>query len=141
MTDAKKEYADIIDLPHHRSAKRQPMSLHDRAAQFAPFAALKGYDDELEETARLTDKRIELGDEELFELNEKTYMLLQNIEALPKVKLTFFVADESKEGGSYRTKAGALRRIDEVQRLFIFEDGVKIAVEDVIKIESEYFEK
>ena len=140
MKDARKEYADIIDLPHHRSIKREHMSEHDRAAQFAPFAALKGYDDEIEETARITDSRVELNDQELFELNSRTGFLQKNISAQPEVKLTFFVADKNKEGGRYKTKLGNLRRIDEVQKIFIFEDGTKISVEDVVKIESECFD-
>ena len=137
MTDARKEYGDIIDLPHHRSAKRQPMSLHDRAAQFAPFAALKGYDEEIKETARVTDSRAELSEEEIFMLNEKTHFLLERIEENPKVRVTYFVPDEKKEGGSYQIKEGSLRRIDEVLRILHFTDRTEISIDDIQSIEIE----
>ena len=137
MSASINDYKDIINLPHHQSSKHKHMSLHDRAAQFAPFAALKGYDDAIEETARLTDKRVELSEQEQFVLNEKTHWLMEHITTLPQVKITYFVPDEKKEGGAYRVKEGALRRIDEIERMFHFEDRTKICIDDIKSIEIE----
>ena len=139
MKDAKTEYADIINLPHHQSTKHKHMSLQDRAVQFAPFAALKGYDDEIKETARQTDSRVDLSDEDLFLLNERTHILLERINEQPKVSITLFVPDEKKEGGSYQVKEGNIRRIDEVERFIYFTDNSKINIDDIQKIESEIF--
>ena len=131
------DYKDIIGLPHHQSTKHKHMSLYDRAAQFAPFAALKGYDAAIEETARFTDRKVELSEEELFVLNDTTRILLDTIDQQPFVKITYFVPDEKKDGGSYRVKEGNLRRIDEVQRLFCFTDRTEISIDDIRSIETQ----
>lgn len=133
------DYNDIIHLPHHRSKKYAHMSLHDRAAQFAPFAALKGYDGEIDESARRTEKRITLSEEQAFMLNERTRILLEHIHELPEICITYFVPDTKKAGGAYYEKAGALRRIDEVQRIFYFTDGMEIEVDNIFKIEGAVF--
>ena len=137
MSATIEDYKDIIDLPHHQSTKHKHMSLHDRAAQFAPFAALKGYDEEIKETARVTDSRAELSEEEIFMLNEKTHFLLERIEENPTVRVTYFVPDEKKEGGSYQIKEGSLRRIDEVLRILHFTDRTEISIDDIQSIEIE----
>lgn len=135
MSDARIEYADIIDMPHHQSTKRQHMSLHDRAAQFAPFAALRGYDDEIIETARTTDARTELSAEEIEELNDKLNILISDIKQKPKVAITYFVPDDKKSGGAYITAKGNLRRIDDVEKVLIFTDEKKIKIEDIYDID------
>ena len=112
--DARIVYADIIDLPHFQSSKRQHMSLYDRAAQFAPFAALTGFDDMVTEEARLTDKPMELSEVELEALNRKmdlVELLLQD-GGHPTLSFTYFEPDGYKEGGRYLTRIGIVKKID-----------------------------
>ena len=125
------EYDDIIDLPRPKS-KHEPMPMSDRAAQFSPFAALTGYSDAIDETARLTDRRIELSEEESAELDYKQ----QHFAALdaPTVAVTYFVPDERKTGGAYVTHTGTLKRIDEIERTMVFNDGVRIPIVEIISI-------
>ena len=106
-------YDDIINLPHHVSAVRKRMSMHDRAAQFSPFAALTGYDDAIDETARLTDKQFELSEDERNRLDEQLRLIADRIEEQPELEVTYFQPDELKEGGAYLTTRGCVRRIDE----------------------------
>lgn len=133
------DYRDIINLPHHQSTKRPHMSLHDRAAQFAPFAALRGYDEEIAETARLTDERLELGSEDIALLNERLNILIDNIKSIPEVSVTYFVPDDKKDGGAYVTKKGNVRRIDDVERWIHFTDNSKITIDDVYVIDCDLF--
>lgn len=133
------DYRDIINLPHHQSTKRPHMSLHDRAAQFAPFAALRGYDEEIAETARLTDERLELGSEDIALLNERLNILIDNIKSIPEVSVTYFVPDDKKDGGAYVTKKGNVRRIDDVERRIHFTDNSKITIDDVYMIDCDLF--
>ena len=101
-------YDDIIDLPHHVSATRPQMSRLDRAAQFAPFAALTGYGAAIKETARLTDERTERSESELSELNERIHILTERIDEHPEVEIIYFKPDERKDAGAYLTvKSGA----------------------------------
>lgn len=134
MNDSRAEYGDIIDLPHHQSDKRAHMSLHDRAAQFAPFAALRGYDDEITETARTTEARIELSAEKTEELNEKLKLIASDINQTPEVSITYFKPDNKKSGGAYITETGFVRRIDEIEKIFIFTDDRKININDIYEI-------
>ncbi len=137
MSATIEDYKDIIDLPHHQSIQHKHMNSHDRAAQFAPFAALKGYDEEIKETARETNSREDLSEEEIFILNEKAHYLLEYIERQPKVSVTYFLPDEKKEGGSYQIKEGNLRRIDEVLRTLHFTDRTEISIDNIQSIEIE----
>lgn len=125
------EYDDIIGLPRPKS-KHEPMPMSDRAAQFSPFAALTGYGDAIDETARLTDARIELSEEERAELDYKQ----QHLSTLdsPTVTVTYFVPDERKSGGAYVTHTGVLKRVDEVERMMVFIDGVRIPIAEIISI-------
>lgn len=114
-------YADIFNLSHHRSKARPHMSLYDRAAQFAPFAALTGYDEMVSEEARLTDKRIELSEAELEALNRKmdlVEMLLEGGEH-PTLSITCFVPDEHKAGGRYIRQIGTVKKLDKFRRQLI----------------------
>ena len=120
--NARNEYADIIDLPHWEPNSRHPrMSLHARAAQFAPFAALVGYDEMIDEETRLTDRQIESGEEELDKLNRK----LNRINGIiaggtrPEVTITYFEPDSKKAGGRYATVTTQVRRIDTAARKVI----------------------
>jgi hypothetical protein len=128
-------YDDIIHLPHHRSSKHPPMPQADRAAQFSPFAALTGYDAAVKETARLTDRRIELDEDEKAALDETLRALVQRIDQRPQVRLTYFRPDEKKDGGAYVTAAGKLKRVDALTRTLLLEDGRKIPMDSVISVE------
>ena len=116
------KYEDIINLPHHQSDTHPRMSNYDRAAQFAPFAALKGYDEEIEEAIRTTENKIELSDEQISQLNEKLKELKEIIKEQPFIKVSYFVPDEKKSGGKYITTEQQLRKIDEYKRKLILSD-------------------
>lgn len=128
------EYDDIIDLPRPKS-KHEPMPMSDRAAQFSPFAALTGYADAIDETVRLTDARIELSEEERAELDYKQ-QYLATLDA-PTVTVTYFVPDERKSGGAYVTHTGVLKRVDEVERMVVFKDGLRVPLDEVMDIKCE----
>ena len=133
------QYDNIINLPHHVSDKRNRMSQRDRAAQFSPFAALTGYDDKIDETARLTDEKEELTEDRKNLLDRQTSLLLEHINEELDVKVTYFTPDEYKNGGVYRTVCGIVRRIDTAAKEFIFADGFIIKTDDIYSIESELF--
>ena len=128
------EYDDIINLPHHQSSKRPHMSNYQRAAQFAPFAALTGYDAAIDETARLTDKKLELSDEQADHLNVQIQRIVENIADKPQVEITYFVPDNHKSGGEYVTVTGCVRRFDDSNREIVFVDGMTVAIDDVYMI-------
>lgn len=134
-----KNYDDIINLPHHVSKKRPQMSIEQRSAQFAPFAALTGYDEAVKETARRTDKRIELDDGQKEILNNKLLYILENIDIKPEITFTYFVPDNRKSGGKYIEKTGIIRKIDMVEQYVQFIDKSKINISDIIEIESHIF--
>ena len=134
-----KNYDDIINLPHHVSKKRPQMSIEQRSAQFAPFAALTGYDEAVKETARRTDKRIELDDGQKEILNNKLLYILENIDIKPEITFTYFVPDKRKSGGKYIEKTGIIRKIDMVEQYVQFIDKSKINISDIIEIESHIF--
>ena len=128
-------YDDIIRMPHHRSKTRTPMSATMRAAQFAPFAALTGYAEMVDESARLTDSRPVLDDEALEMLNDTLHQLKEDIKERPLITLEYFVPDEYKEGGAILRFSGKLRRIDEVARTLVFADSTVIQMDDICMIE------
>lgn len=129
-------YEDIINLPHHISKTRPQMSMIDRAAQFSPFAALTGYDAAIQETGRLTDEKIDLGEEAKTVLDRKQHYLSDIISVQPEITVTYFLPDERKSGGSYLSVTGKLKRIDEYERMMILTDGKKIPLDDIMNIES-----
>ena len=124
-------YDDIKHLTRPQYDDLHPMSMHDRAAQFSPFAALVGYDDAVAETARLTDSRIELTEDEISELNANLNRLLDSLDEQPQISVTYFVPDEKKSGGKYVEKVGVVRIYDEYSQELVFTDGVRIAVADM----------
>lgn len=130
-------YDDIVGLPHHVSARHAPMPMSNRAAQFSPFAALTGYEAAVTETARLTDARIELTEESRAELDRRQRRLMEDAGRYPEVRVTFFVPDERKIGGSYRTVAGRFKRVDPVERVLLLIDGNKIPLDDILELEGE----
>lgn len=124
-------YDDIINLPHHTSETRPKMSMHDRAAQFSPFAALTGHDAALEETARLTDTRIELDECEKEILNEKLMMISDGTQV---VTVTWFKPDERKFGGAYVDVTDTVKKIDVYSREIIMSNGERIPVDEIYDI-------
>lgn len=130
-------YDDIIDQPHHTSRKHQRMSLHNRAAQFAPFAALSGYEEMVGETARLTDRRKGTDEENLQKLDQQIHALMEQAQDHPEITLVIFEPDEKKEGGAYRTIRGQVRRIDEVNREIVFMDRSVVRMEMIYAIVME----
>lgn len=110
------------------------MPISDRAAQFAPFAALTGYDEAVAETARLTDSRIEPDDDRAADINAKLCMLRDRLWERPAAEVTYFVPDRRKSGGSYVTQRGSAKRIDEYERTVIFTDGVTVPIDDIFSV-------
>lgn len=126
-------YDDIINLPHHRSTRHQPMTLYNRAAQFAPFAALNGHDDAINETARLTSQRIELSADEMMQLSQA---LSQAMAEQATITVTHFVADTLKQGGHYEQHVGCPKRIDDYDHSLLFTDGTSIPLADIHSIKN-----
>lgn len=133
------KYDDMIYLPNPTPTCKPRMSLHDRAAQFSPFAALTGYEDAVEETARLTDTRLELSEDMKTILNEKMQMIVDNMDVDPIVTITYFVPDKKKEGGVYVDVTGIVKEINEYERCIVMTDKKKIPIEQVRAIEGELF--
>ncbi len=133
------KYKDIINLPHKQSSKRPHMSLLDRAAQFAPFAALVGYDDAIKETGRLTDERIEMSEENLAVLNTRYQILADHLGEEPEVTISYFVPDIYKAGGSYIEKTGVVKKLDTYERLITMVDGTRIPMDDILTLEGDIF--
>ena len=128
-------YDDIKHLTRPQYDDLHPMSMHDRAAQFSPFAALVGYDDAVAETARLNDSKAELTEDEMSELHANLNRLLDRLDEQPEISVTYFVPDEKKSGGKYVEKVGVVRIYDEYSQELVFTDGVRIAVADMANID------
>ena len=126
-------YDDIINLPHPTSAKHPRMPMADRAAQFSPFAALVGHGAAIEETVRLTDRKIELTEDEKAILDEKLRYLL---EAGGEAVFTWFLPDEKKDGGAYVTNLGTIKKIDPLRGIVVLMDGTVIPIEDILEIKD-----
>lgn len=129
-------YNDIINNPHHTSKTRKRMSQSNRAAQFAPFAALTGYDAAIGEAARLTETQIELDDKTKEILNMKLNSLKNHIKDRPYVTITYFLPDHKKDGGAYVNYSGNIRVIDETQQTIIFTDRTTINIEMILDIKT-----
>ena len=134
-------YDDIIDLPHHVSNRHPHMPVADRAAQFAPFAALTGYDAALRETARLTDRKTELTEDEKALLDRKQQVLLESAEIHPEITVIYFKADERKDGGTYVSVTGHFRTIDPTRRQLVLTDKTRIPLDDILDLESDLFRR
>lgn len=133
-------YEDIINLPHHVSPTRPRMSMADRAAQFSPFAALSGYGDAVQETARLTNRRIELDESAKAALDEKLRLLAEVIEERPEAEITYFLPDKKKAGGEYVTATGQVKKVDAVAQELVMANGRIIPIADIIEVESRLFQ-
>ena len=128
------KYDDIIDLPHPTSQNHPRMSLYDRAAQFSPFAALPGHSAAIAETGRLTDRRVELDEYEMARVDAELQRLQELLPGGPTASITYFVPDERKNGGSYQTVTGEVKRIDAVTGVIQMTDRREIPIEDVFSI-------
>ena len=127
-------YKSILDLPHHTSLSRKRMTAMERAAQFAPYAALVGFGDVVNETARTTEER-SIPDECVIEaLNRKLVYILSNAGRI-EAAFTYFLKDARKSGGRYVTKIGYVMKFDEIGRRLIFSDGTSLSVENITEIE------
>ena len=133
-------YDDMIDMPHHVSSVHPQMRMEERAAQFSPFAALTGYGAVIKETARQTVPRLELSENSQEEIKRQLDHLEEHIHEQPEVSITYFLADQKKEGGAYVTAAGTIKRLDDVEGILKLEDGTCIKIEDIIKIQSSVLE-
>ena len=132
-------YDDMINMPCPTSQRHPRMPRADRAAQFAPFAALTGYDAAIDETGRLTDQKIDISEDMREKLDLKQNFLSDIIDEQPEISVTYFVPDEKKSGGAYVTLNGRLKQIDEYEQLIMLTDGKKIPIQEVYSIESDLF--
>ena len=128
------KYDDIINLPHYEPKYHPRMSKYKRSAQFAPFAALVGYDEQVKECSRLTDERLEIDDELKEKINYKLNKINELIKNNPVVEITYFIPDVKKDGGKYITEKGNVKRIDYINRFIKFTDNKKIILDDVVAI-------
>ena len=132
-------YEDIINLPHHISKKYPQPTMSDRAARFAPFAAITGYEEMVIEEARATEEYKELDEQALMILDEKLQMLQEFIDEKPHATITHFESDKKKAGGAYLVESGCVSSIDEYEKAIIFTHGKKIKIEYIYNIESDLF--
>lgn len=132
----RKKYEDIINLPYRKSTKRKHMEISARAAQFAPFSALTGYDELVEETARLTDGRVIIDEYVKSEINEKLMYIAENPDKKIEVHITYFEPDEKKQGGKYITVSGIAKKIDSYEKKVVMSDNRVIPVEEIISIKE-----
>lgn len=128
------KYDKIIHASRPES-KHPKMSIHDRAAQFMPFAALTGYDDQIQDAARLTDQKRELSEDEKAQVNENLNILKNLVYTRPIIKGYRFIKDNKKEGGHYETFEGVLQRFDELNQLLVLKDGTRIKFSDLVEVE------
>ena len=135
MTDS---YDDIINLPHHVSKSHAPMSMMNRAAQFAPFAALTGHAAAIEETVRLTDEQHELADEDSEALNQKLAYLRENLHEHPTITITYFEPDKKKAGGKYKSIEGQLQNIDDYSQTIVLKSGEVIFLKSILDIQLHF---
>lgn len=134
MNDEHK-YDDIINLEHHVSTKHSRMSLENRSAQFAPFSALTGYEEAVKEEARITESRIDIDEEAKIEVNEKLNYIMKHLDKNIIVSVTYFEKDKKKQGGSYKTIKGIIKKIDDSRKTIEMQTGEIIKIEELKKIE------
>lgn len=132
------KYDDIINLDHPISKNHRPMSIYDRSAQFAPFAALTGYDESIEEASRIVDNKITLGIDKTNEINEKLTFLASQLINKPQINVTYFKKDRLKRGGKYISITGIINKIDTTNRKILINKTEKIDLDDIIDISFSY---
>lgn len=133
-------YDDIIHLQHPVSGTHEHMSVHDRAAQFSPFAALTGFDGAIQETARITVQKIELDETEKAILDEKLRIIQEQLSRQQEVEFLFFRPDELKTGGEYISVRGTVNKIHEYDRVVVMQDGIRIPIDEIVDITGEIFQ-
>ena len=133
------KYDDIIQLPHHVSARHPRLGADSYAAQFSPFAALTGYGEVVEEEARSTDARGELTEEEKLRLSDKLALLLDRMGDRPEISVTYFQPDRTKSGGAYVTVTGTVRKYDDFNRILHMTDGTALPVAEIFDIRGDIF--
>lgn len=136
----KKDYSDIIDMPHHTSKVHPRMSMHERSAQFSPFRALTGHEEAISETSRIVDKKLELDEYQLATINRCLNEIKDHIKSFPEVIMVHFVKDTKKDGGIYLTIAKKVKKIDDYEKYILFQDGTKVKFEDIYNIELTKYE-
>jgi hypothetical protein len=141
MSSGKEVYNDIFDRPHHVSSKRPQMSRLNRAAQFSPFAALTGYDDLVKESARTTDRKIELSEDDLNDINMKLNLIQERLSESPLISVIFFVPDPLKSGGEYLECVGVAKNVRSLEQTLLMEDGTEILFADIVSISGELFKE
>lgn len=134
------KYDDIINLPHHQSERHPHMSVHDRAAQFSPFAALTGHKGVIEEAQRQTESFRQLDESQMALLDGKLQILQENRSSKPEVRIWHFVPDTKKKGGAYLETAGRFQKVDGSMRQVVMEDGTAISIDEIRDIQSDLFE-
>ena len=127
------KYDDILYLEHPTSKNHTPMSIYDRSAQFAPFAALVGYDESINEASRITDTQIELSEDKINEIGHSLLVISQNIQNKPNVTITYFKKDKTKNGGEYITTTCNVNKID-IEKKIILLENKKISFDDILDI-------
>ncbi len=136
-----KEYEDILNLPHHVSAVHPHMPRNDRAAQFLPFMALSGYEEKIQETARLTESRMELDDNAKTLLNHRLRLAHERLTDHPVLSIRYFEPDRQKSGGAYRTVTGAVKKIEACHGRIVMDDGAQIPIEEIVEMNGDFFEQ
>ncbi len=134
------KYRDIINLPHHVSPTRPKMDRVARAAQFSPFSALVGYDDMIDETNRKTDEFFDFGEEDNAELDRKLSIISEKQNERPTIEITYFIADEKKSGGAYKTVTKQVKRVDYVLRKILFCDRTELPLDVISDFGGDFFE-
>ncbi len=137
MANNEHKYDDIINLKYPFPSNRKRMSIENRAFQFAPFSALNGYTEAIKETARFTNKRIEIADELKEIINIKLQIIKEQIQEKPIVTITYFVKDFKKSGGEYLTLTNIVKKVDENNQTITLENNIKIPMSEIISITSE----
>lgn len=135
------KYDRIINLPHHQSKKRKHMSMYERAAQFGAFRALTGYEDEIAQTARHTEEKIELDEYEKADINAKLKYLSDHTGDGLEITVKYFVPDETKSGGTYITKSGVVSKVREFEGQLVFDDGTEISMDAIMSIDGNLFDE
>jgi len=135
----KDQYEDIINLPHHVSKNRKPMTNYERAAQFLPFDALTGYKDVIIESSRTSDKKIEISENQAAIINEKL-LILETCKNHPLVTITYFQKDKRKSGGKYITLEGKIKRINDVDKTITLQDETIIKIDDLYDVKADLFD-
>ncbi len=130
----KQPYDDMLDFPHHVSSVHPQMPVKERAAQFAPFAALTGYGDVIQETGRQTCPKLELSESAQEEIKRKLDWLAAHAGQRPQITVTYFLPDQKKEGGAYVTMSGTVKRVDDVGHVLRFEGGEDVKIADILEL-------